>query len=101
MTHSSTRKACKGVLRDTTLLTGVHVVGVCGPYCRIAEASESPGPSRGRILRLHVCATLPRARSTGARDYPAGVELAALCSIAEGREGPDAAHAGDGSAFGR
>src|SRR5579864_7017113 len=91
--HSSTRcRAYKGALCDTASLPGVRVDRNREPLCRIAESSESPSPSRGRILRLDVRAPLPRADSTAACDYPARVELAALCSFSEGCQGLDAAH---------
>src|SRR6516162_5860950 len=101
MLSSTRRTASKGALCDTYCLPGIRVDRSCEPLCRIAEAGESPSASRGRILRRDVRATLPCARSPRARDYPAGVELAALGSLSEGREGPDAAHADDGSAPGR
>src|SRR6516162_1167914 len=98
--HSSTqRKVCREAFYDTASLTRVLPGRGSECFSSIAEGCESPSSSCRRVLRRHVCATLPRAYSPGARDYSAGVELAAVCSFAERREGLDAAHASDGSAF--
>src|SRR5207245_5829913 len=100
MHRRTRRKASKGALCDTAFLPGVRVDRSCEPRCRIAEASESAKPPRGRILRRDVCAALPCGRFSRTRDYRAGIELAGLCGLSEGREGLDAAHAGDSSAPG-
>lgn len=101
MRNSTRRKTYKGVRRDASPLTRVSFVRGCQPLRPIAKAGKSPNPSRGRILRLRVCTALPRAGPTRARDCPAGVELAALCNLPEGREGLDAAYARDSSTPGR
>src|ERR1041385_5008584 len=101
MRNNTRPKTCKGVRRDASPRTRVSFVRGCQPLRPIAEAVKFPNPLRGRILRLRVCTALPCACSPRACDCPAGVELAALCSLSEGRWGLDAARAGDGSAPGR
>jgi hypothetical protein len=66
-------------------------------------SAESPKPTHPQVRRAAEYYAAMYARHyyvpvTLVRAIRAGVELAALCTLSEGRQGFDAAHAGDGSA---
>ncbi|MEZ5285481.1 MAG: lytic transglycosylase domain-containing protein [Vicinamibacterales bacterium] len=73
------------------------VVPVAAPGVDAAGTGGTPVRGPHRVGRQHP----RRGRSPGARRYPGRVQLPAPRAVAEGRQGPDAAHARHGPAVRR